>query len=137
VISEKQKSFYELTKHLAGSVEGPSDLDHDKKHMQGLVQTKDDIWLAIQSNQNRIKAFGVKKLGLFGSFVREEQRQNSDVDLLVEFEQDKKTFKNFMALSFLLEEILNRQIELVTTESLSPYIRPYIAKEVEYVTFAS
>ncbi len=105
--------------------------------MSRLVQTKSDVWAAIKSNQNRIKAFGVKKLGLFGSFVREEQRQDSDIDLLVEFEQDKKTFKNFMALSFFLEDILNRQIELVTTESISPYIRPYIVKEVEYVTFAS
>jgi len=137
VTSEKQKSFYELTKRLAGSVEGPSDLAQDKKHMQGLVKTKADIWLAIKSNQNRIKAFGVKKLGLFGSFVHEEQRHDSDIDLLVEFEQGSKTFKNFMQLSFLLEEILNRQIELVTVESLSPYIRPYFVKEVEYVTFTA
>lgn len=135
--SEKQKSFYELTKHLAGSVEDPSGLAHDKKHMPGFMPTKDDVWSAIKSNQNRIKALGVKRLGLFGSFVREEQRRDSDIDLLVEFEQDKKTFKNFMALSFLLEDILNRQIELVTAESLSPYIRPYIVKEVEYVPFAS
>jgi hypothetical protein len=105
--------------------------------MERLLQTKADVWSAIKGNQNKIQAFGVKKLGLFGSFVREEQRQDSDMDLLVEFEQDKKTFKNFMQLSFLLEDVLNRQIELVTAESLSPYIRPYIVKEVEYVTFAS
>jgi predicted nucleotidyltransferase len=137
VTSDIQQSFYELTKHLAGSVDGPSELSHNKKHTQGLVQTKDDIWSALRKNQNRIREFGVRKLGLFGSFVREEQRLDSDVDLLVEFEQDKKTFKNFMALAFLLEEILNHQVELVTTESLSLYIRPYVAKEVEYVTFAS
>jgi hypothetical protein len=51
--------------------------------------------------------------------------------------EKQKSFKNFMQLSFFLEDILNRQIELVTAESLSPYIRPYIVKEVEYVTFAS
>ncbi len=137
MISEKQKSFYELTKHLAGSGEGPSDLANDKRDTPGPAETKSDVWSAIKSNQNRIKALGVRKLGLFGSFVREEQSHDSDIDLLVEFEQEKKTFKNFMALSFLLEDILNRPIELVTSESLSPYIRPYIAKEVEYVTFAS
>jgi hypothetical protein len=104
--------------------------------MNRTAKTKEDVWLAIQSRQDQIKAFGVKKLGLFGSFVREEQRHDSDIDLLVEFEQEKKTFKNFMALSFLLEEILDHQIELVTTESLSPYIRPYIVKEIEYVMFA-
>lgn len=137
VISEKQKSFYELPKHLAGSVDGPSNLAHDNMQLPRLAQTKNDVWAALKNNQNWIKALGVKKLGLFGSFVREEQRRDSDIDLLVEFEQDKKTFKNFMALSFLLEDILNRQIELVTAESLSPYIRPYIVKEVEYVPFAS
>lgn len=136
MISEKQKAFYELTKHPTGSVEGPSEPAHDKRHAPGFAQTKDDVWSAIKSNQNRIKALGVKKLGLFGSFARDEQRKDSDIDLLVEFEQEKKTFKNFMALAFLLEDILNRQIELVTIESLSPHIRPYIVKEIEYVTFA-
>jgi predicted nucleotidyltransferase len=137
VIADKQKSFYELTKHLAGSVEGPSELSYDKRHLHEHVQTKDDIRLVIQNNQSRIKALGVKKLGLFGSFVREEQHQDSDVDLLVEFEQGKKTFKNFMQLSFLLEDVLDRRVELVTFEALSPYIRPYIIQEVEYVSFTS
>jgi hypothetical protein len=105
--------------------------------MKTSAQTKDDVWLAITSNQDRIKAFGVKKLGLFGSFVREEQKKESDIDFLVEFEQDKKNFKNFMQLSFLLEDILNRRVELVTTESLSPYIRPYIIKDIEYAAFTS
>jgi predicted nucleotidyltransferase len=104
---------------------------------QKSLQTKEGIWSAIESNQNKIQAFGVKQLGLFGSFARGEQHQDSDIDLLVEFEQDKKTFKNFMQLSFFLEDILNRRVELVTTESLSPYIRPYIVKDIEYVAFAS
>lgn len=127
---DEQKSFYKLTKHIAGSVEGPTNLSHGS-----LVQTKADVWSTIKKNESKIKAFGVKKLGLFGSFVREEQSEESDVDFLVEFEQGKKNFKNFMQLAFLPEDILNRQIELVTPESLSPYIRPYIVKEVEYVTF--
>lgn len=105
--------------------------------MKTTVQTKSDVWATLESRRNMIQAFGVKGLGLFGSFARNEQRHNSDVDLLVEFEQDRKTFKNFMQLSFFLEDILNRQVELVTTESISPYIRPYIVKDVEYVAFAS
>jgi len=105
--------------------------------MSELTQTKSDVWSAIKLNRDRIEAFGVKKLGLFGSFVREEQRRDSDIDLLVEFEQGKKTFKNFMQLSFFLEDILKRRVELITTESLSPYIRPYIVKDIEYVAFAS
>ncbi len=56
--------------------------------------------------------------------------------MLVEFEPAYKTFDNFMQLSFLLEDVLNRPVELVTPESLSPYLRPHIVAEVEDVPFA-
>ena len=105
--------------------------------MNTLVQTPEEALSVIKKEQQGIKAFGVKKIGLFGSFVRGEQHSDSDIDLLVEFEPHKKNFRNFIKLSFLLEDVLNRRVELVTIESLSPYIRPYIMKEVEYVTFAN
>jgi predicted nucleotidyltransferase len=96
-------------------------------------QTKKDIISAIQANRDKIKAFGVKKLGLFGSFVREQQKPDSDIDLLVEFQPEHKTFDNFIHLSFFLEEVLQQPVELVTTESLSPYLGPHIIEEVEDV----
>ena len=96
-------------------------------------QTKNDIISAIQEHRDKIKAFGVKKLGVFGSFVRGEQRLDSDIDLLVEFQTNQKTFDNFIQLSFFLEDLLKQQVELVTPESLSPYIGPYIIAEVEDV----
>ncbi len=102
-----------------------------------LQQTKESILSIIRKNQDKITTLGVKRIGLFGSFVREEQDSESDVDLLVEFKCGQKTFDNFIQLSFLLEDLLNRRVELVTPESLSPYIRPYIIKEVEYVSFTS
>jgi predicted nucleotidyltransferase len=101
------------------------------------TQTKKDILGLIRQHQAEIQAYGVKKLGLFGSFVREEQNAESDIDLLVEFAAGEKNFDNFMQLSFLLEELLGRPIELVTVESVSPYIRPHIVQEVEYVTFST
>lgn len=101
------------------------------------VQTKQNVVRLIEENQTQIKKFGVKQLGLFGSYVREEQNMQSDVDLLVEFEAGQKTFDNFMGLSFFLEDLLQQPVELVTTDSLSPYIGPYITREVEYVTFAT
>jgi predicted nucleotidyltransferase len=97
------------------------------------VQTKEKTLALIKKHQDRIKALGVKKIGLFGSFVREEQGVKSDIDLLVEFEQGKKTFDNFIQLSFFLEDLFKRRVELVTPESLSPYIGPHIMNEVEYV----
>jgi len=87
-------------------------------------------------NQARIRALGVQRLGLFGSFVREQQASESDIDLLVEFREGKKTFDNFIELSFLLEDVLQRRVELITPDSLSPYIGPRILSEVEYAAFA-
>lgn len=104
--------------------------------MNANIQTKDDILSGIQENRDKIRNLGAKKIGVFGSFIRGEQNDESDVDLLVEFEEGQKTFDNFMRMSFLLEEILQRPVELVTAESLSPYIRPYVVKEVEYVTLS-
>ena len=99
------------------------------------VQTKEKALSLIEEHRDKIKALGVKKLGLFGSFVHEEQGAESDIDLLVEFEWGKKTFDNFIQLSFFLEDLFKRRVELVTPESLSPYIGPHIMNEVEYVTF--
>jgi uncharacterized protein len=103
--------------------------------MKSVVETKQDLLEVLTEHHGQIKALGVKRLGLFGSFVRDEPHETSDVDLLVEFEAGQKTFDHFMALSFLLEEWLQRRIELVTPEALSPYIGPYILREVEYVAF--
>ncbi len=86
------------------------------------VQIKGTILSLIQQNRNHIRAFGVKRLGLFGSFVRGRQDGSSDVDILVEFEPGQKTFDNSVSLLFFLEELFERQVELVTPESLSPYV---------------
>src|SRR5688572_2177967 len=101
------------------------------------VATKQELMVLLLQNQAQIRGLGVKRLGLFGSFVREQQGSGSDIDLLVEFSDGKKTFDNFINLSFLLEEILQRRVELVTPDSLSPYIGPRILSEVEYAAFAA
>lgn len=105
--------------------------------MANRVETKEEIVRAIRESQLPIRALGVKRVGLFGSFARGEQRADSDVDLLVEFEQGQRTFDHFIQLSFLLEELLGRRVELVTPESLSPHIGPHILREVEYVSLAA
>jgi uncharacterized protein len=99
------------------------------------IYGKSALIKVLKENQQTIKGYGVKKLGIFGSFVRNEQKDTSDIDLLVEFEPDKKNYDNFIGLNFFLEDKTNREIELVTLESLSPYIGPHILKEVEYFAF--
>jgi predicted nucleotidyltransferase len=71
----------------------------------------------------------VERIGLFGSFQRNEPDPESDVDLLIEFVSGEKSFDNFMALSFLLEDELERPVELVTRQALSPHI----LQNIEYV----
>jgi len=105
--------------------------------MQTPIRTKQDILNVLRQNRSRLKALGIIKIGLFGSFVRGEQHPDSDIDLLVEFESGRKTFDAFMELSFLLEEVLDHKVELVTVESLSPHLGPHILKEVEYVAVAA
>lgn len=74
------------------------------------------------------KRYGVKKIGVFGSYARGEQTETSDIDLLVEFENP--TFDNFMDLLFFLEGLFGKDVDLITTSGMSPYIRPNIEKEV-------
>lgn len=83
----------------------------------------------IKSHANDIKTqFSVRRIGIFGSFARGEEKASSDIDILVEFE--KPTFKNFMNLSFYLEDLLEREVDLVTVKGLHPRIRPYVEKDV-------
>ena len=94
--------------------------------------TKQTILQFMQHNSERIRSFGVARIGLFGSFVRNEQRPDSDIDLLIEYESGQASFKNLMNLAFFFEDSFHRKIELVTPTSLSDRLREYIAKEVEY-----
>ncbi len=95
---------------------------------------KSDIIQFLKSNKDAINAYGVRKIGLFGSFVRESQNTKSDIDVLVEFDSDHLNYNNFIQLAYFLEDNLNTKIDLVTSDSLSPYIGPHILKEVEYVS---
>ena len=98
-----------------------------------IAATKDDVLSRLRDLEHRLRSLGVKRLGLFGSFVRDEQRPASDVDVLLEFDPARKSFDNFMRIAFLLEEVLERPVELVTTEGLSPHMGPRILNEVEDV----
>lgn len=87
----------------------------------------------IESNMPIIKSYGVKRIGLFGSFARGEQTDLSDIDFLVEFYQDKKTFDNYMDLKFFLEELFVRKVDLVIAEAVKPDIKSNITRSVRYV----
>lgn len=94
------------------------------------------IYAELQRHQAELKKYGVQKIGLFGSFVRDEGTDESDIDFLVDFEKEKKSFKNFMDLAFFLEDLFHRKVEIVTPQALSPYLGPHILKTIEYVSFS-
>lgn len=98
------------------------------------IHTKQDLLDSLFQHSEQIKSYGVSSLGIFGSFIKESYTEDSDVDLLVDFEPNKKSFDNFMDLSFFLEDIFGRKVKLVTPQSLSKYIGPHILKEVQHVS---
>lgn len=105
--------------------------------MRKPVMKKEEILHILQSHMKEFQRFGVTRIGLFGSFVRDQQEEDSDVDILVEFLPAEKTFRNYVALIYLLEDLLRREVELVTPESISPYLKPYVSSEVKYVEATS
>jgi uncharacterized protein len=88
--------------------------------------TSSEAIARLLSVEGEIRRLGVRRLALFGSVLRGEGRPDSDVDLLVQFESGQKTFDRFMAVADLLEETLERRVDLVTTEALSPHLGPHI-----------
>ena len=76
--------------------------------------------------------FGVKELGIFGSFSRGDMNEASDIDVLVEFEAGQKTFDHFMDLKYQLEELLGRDVDLVTVDALRPQMKDEILRDVTY-----
>jgi hypothetical protein len=89
-----------------------------------------DILKILQKNKSLLKKYRVRKIGLFGSYQRDEATKKSDIDLLVDFEE--KSFDNFIELAFALEEIFGRKVDLLTEKGISPYILPYIRNEVQW-----
>lgn len=88
----------------------------------------------IESNKVEISKYGIKSIGLFGSYALDKQTENSDIDILIDFEPDKEDFDNYMAVCDIIERLFKgHRVEVVTKNGLSPYIGPRILNEVKYV----
>ncbi len=93
---------------------------------------EDVIIKEIEKHRKDISRFGVKEIGLFGSYVVGEQRQNSDIDILVEFQEGKKNFDNYMGLKFFLEDLFERDVDLVIKDAVKPHMKEYILGSTKY-----
>lgn len=96
--------------------------------------TSNQIIKTLNIHRKEIQQFGVKRIGLFGSFCTNNQHQKSDIDILVEFSKGKKTFDNYMDLKFFLEKSFDRPVDLVIKESVKHELKPSILKSVRYAT---
>ncbi len=92
--------------------------------------TRANILKTLHEHEAMLRRYSVTRIGLFGSYVRNQPRRGSDVDFLVEFK--KPTYDNFYDLSVSLERLFRRRIELVTDRSLSAHLRPFVEKEVAW-----
>ena len=105
--------------------------------MAAPIKNKTELFNLILLNSDKIKSYGVKELGVFGSFARNEATEKSDVDFFMDFDPQYKTLKNFVGLSNYLQALLGRKIEIVTPQSLNKYTGKYITQQVENVPFAA
>lgn len=90
---------------------------------------KERIINILKNHSKEIKNFKVKSLSLFGSIARNEDRLESDIDIVVSFE-GRATFDMYMDLKFYLEEICGRKVDLITENALKPILKKHIQKDL-------
>lgn len=97
-----------------------------------MSQERDEILRTIARHKDAIRAFGARRLGLFGSQARGDASADSDLDFLVEFEPGAKSFDSYMGLKEFLEDLFGRKVDLVVAEGLKPRLRDGILRETVY-----
>jgi len=97
-----------------------------------MIFNKEEILSILKNLKSEIKTkYRVKNLGLFGSYVKKEQQEASDIDILVEFEEDADLF-HLIGLSLFLEENFNVKVDVVSKSALKEELRDNILQEVIY-----
>ena len=120
-----------LSLYKAMTLTYPLDLRVVRMVSQNQPILKDEIMSKLIKHILEIRSFGVERIGIFGSLLKGET--TGDIDILITFGKNEESFQNLMDLYYFLKDLLNAKIDLVTTNALSPYIAPYILKEVEYI----
>ena len=94
---------------------------------------KDEILKRLKADKAKLTKFNIKRLALFGSIARGEEKPGSDIDILVEFE-GRSTFDQYMKLRFYLEETFGSHVDLLTRKGIRQEILPAVEKEAIYVS---
>ena len=94
---------------------------------------RDEVLNQLARNKPTLVArYGVDRLALFGSTVRDAARADSDIDILVSFD-GPATSERYFGVQFFLEDLLGRPVDLVTDKALRPELRPFIEREAVHV----
>nr|WP_077701968.1 nucleotidyltransferase family protein [Virgibacillus dokdonensis] len=97
--------------------------------------SKQEIIDELSKNLNTWRVeYGVKRIGLFGSYNRDKQEELSDIDVLVEFNASDISFDNYMDLKIILEDLFQKQIDLVILNDIKPALKSDILSTITYVT---
>jgi len=97
-----------------------------------MVKSKEEILDKLKNVKTNLKKkYKVKGIGLFGSYANNKQKDTSDIDFLVEFEEDADLI-HFIGLSRYLEEIFNTKVDIISKPSLKEELKQHILKEVIY-----
>ena len=88
------------------------------------VPLREEVIISLNTKFPAMKRlFGITKIGIFGSVARGDEREESDIDIEVEFEEGSDNYRNFIGLSYYLDDLLKRQVDLVTTRTLARYLK--------------
>ena len=97
---------------------------------EGSTMNRDEVLKVLRTHKAALaERFGVTGLALFGSIVRDQATDDSDVDILVRFDS-QATSKRYFGVQFYIEDLLGRPVDLVTDKALRPEMRPFIEREM-------
>jgi len=98
---------------------------------------KEEVIRLLRENKGKLREFGVKRIGIFGSAVRNELRDKSDIDIVVEFEENRGGFEDFGSVVEFLENLFGREVDILTPKGIENIrikpVRERIKREIEYV----
>ena len=92
----------------------------------------EDIIEFFKNSKHELEKYGVRKIGLFGSYAKSQENENSDIDVLIEFEEGNKTFDNYMDFKFYLEDRFNKEVDLVIENNIKEDLKNAILRSARY-----
>ena len=92
---------------------------------------KEEILERLRENKEKIKKFGVKRIGVFGSFVRDKATEKSDIDIIVEFDLESLTFDKYLAFEEFLKSLFSREVDIITKDGLESIRIEHVKDEIK------